>query len=166
LRRRQNQHASAVNLAWLLENWDAGATIAEIGEEMTKAASLTPTQPMLTADAYALVARIALSLSGLVAAATMAAALYIQIPSLRSAPATTIPAPHDTAQRWSKAIDEPEGEPVRIANPFDKSEVFEFPEGTSEAEARAAMTEMLMERARERYAQLDSQLHKRRGAGS
>ena len=133
---------------------------------MTKAASLTPTQPMLTADAYALAARIALWLSGLVAAVTMAAALYVQIPSLHSARATTIPAPHDTIQRWSKAIDEPEGEPVRIANPFDESEVFEFPAGTSEVEARAAMSEMLMERARERYAQVDSQLHKRRAAGS
>jgi hypothetical protein len=139
---------------------------------VTKTAPLAPTQPMLVADPYALAARIALWLSGLVAAVTMAGALYIQLPALRAAH-STVPAQHGTAhERWPTAMNEPEGvplpvaNPVRLANPFDGSEVFEFPEGTSDAEARAAMTEMLMERARERYAQLDSEPHKRQAAGS
>jgi hypothetical protein len=151
----------------------AGAAIAEIGDEMTKAASQTPTQPMAAADPYALTARIALWLSGLVASVTMAAALYMHVPSMRAARATTSPALHDTAQeRWSTATSEPEGEPVRvanpvrIANPFDASEVFEFPEGTSDAEARAAVAEALMKRAQERYAQLDSGVGKGGAAGS
>jgi hypothetical protein len=42
---------------------------------------------------------------------------------------------------------EPAGAPVRVANPFDSSEIFEFPYGTSEADAREAMAGFLMERA-------------------
>jgi hypothetical protein len=148
--------------------------IAEIGDAMTKAAPSGPTQPMITtADPYALAARIALSLCGLVAAVTMAAVLYIQLPSLRAKPAATSLASYESAQqRWSTAMSEPAGEPmgvanpVRIANPFDETEVFEFPAGTTDAEARAAMTEVLMERARERYVRLESQPHRREAAGS
>ncbi len=40
--------------------------------------------------------------------------------------------------------------PVRFANPFDESEVFEFPPGTSRAEARDKVADLLMRRARER----------------
>jgi hypothetical protein len=146
---------------------DAGAAIAEIGDEMTKAASQRPTQPMAAADPYALTARIALWLSGLVASVTMAAALYMHVPSMHTARATPSPALQDTAQEpWSTATSEPEGEPVRVANPFDASEVFEFPEGTSDAEARAAVAEALMKRAQDRYAQLDSRPGKGRAAGS
>ncbi len=42
---------------------------------------------------------------------------------------------------------EPVGAPVRVTNPFDSSEVFEFPYGTSEADAREAIAGFLMERA-------------------
>jgi hypothetical protein len=42
---------------------------------------------------------------------------------------------------------EPMGAPVRVANPFDSSETFEFPHGTSEADAREAIAGFLMERA-------------------
>jgi hypothetical protein len=41
-------------------------------------------------------------------------------------------------------------EPVRFANPFDRKEVFEFPAGTSKADARNAVAELLYERAQER----------------
>jgi hypothetical protein len=51
-----------------------------------------------------------------------------------------------------------EGEPVRFANPFDPKEVFEFPAGTSEAEARDAVAEMLMERAMERQGKFDARV--------
>jgi hypothetical protein len=40
--------------------------------------------------------------------------------------------------------------PVKFTNPFDANEVFEFPPGTSETEARDAVASMLLERARER----------------
>jgi hypothetical protein len=48
---------------------------------------------------------------------------------------------------------QPEGSPdlvVRFKNPFDASEVFEFPPGTSVAEARQSVAEVLLERARDR----------------
>lgn len=48
----------------------------------------------------------------------------------------------------------PPGEPVRFKNPFDHSEVFEFPPGTSPADARQAVAELLMARARDRHVQL------------
>jgi len=40
--------------------------------------------------------------------------------------------------------------PLRFANPFDPSEVFEFPAGTSEDVARQQVADTLLERARER----------------
>lgn len=43
-----------------------------------------------------------------------------------------------------------QGPPVRVKNPFDSSEVFEFPAGTTKAEARDAVAELLMQRALER----------------
>ena len=42
--------------------------------------------------------------------------------------------------------------PVRIVNEFDPAEVFEFPGGMSESEARQAAAELLLERARLRLA--------------
>jgi hypothetical protein len=50
--------------------------------------------------------------------------------------------------------------PVRIVNSFDKTEVFEFPAGTSKADARAAVADILMKRAlerRERFAARSTQ---------
>jgi hypothetical protein len=41
-------------------------------------------------------------------------------------------------------------EPLRYPNPFDASEVFEFPPGTSEVEARDAVADLLLQRARDR----------------
>jgi hypothetical protein len=43
-----------------------------------------------------------------------------------------------------------EGVPVRFSNPFDATEVFEFPPGTSRAEARDAVADLLSSRARDR----------------
>jgi hypothetical protein len=40
--------------------------------------------------------------------------------------------------------------PVRFRNPFDATEVFEFPAGTSDADARDAVAALLLKRAQER----------------
>jgi hypothetical protein len=40
---------------------------------------------------------------------------------------------------------------VRFANPFDAAEVFEFPPGTSEIDARNAVADLLLQRARDRH---------------
>lgn len=132
---------------------------------VTKAETVASTQ--ITADPMMLAARFALGLSCLVAVVTLAAAVYTYALSLSANRSPLQPlAQSESQSSWSTPIFEMDatdaGEPVVFANPFDKSEVFEFPEGTTEAEARAAVTEILMERARERYAQLDAASHKRR----
>jgi hypothetical protein len=47
-------------------------------------------------------------------------------------------------------LPEPKTSPVRVRNPFDLTEVFEFPPGTRQAEARETVAELLLERARHR----------------
>jgi hypothetical protein len=42
---------------------------------------------------------------------------------------------------------------VQIINPFDAAEVFEFPAGTSHAEGREKVAQILLQRARERQSQ-------------
>jgi len=56
------------------------------------------------------------------------------------------------------AADQP---PVRFTNPFDKTEVFEFPAGTTRAAARDAVAEILRERAQERLVQDTRTTHRR-----
>jgi hypothetical protein len=56
----------------------------------------------------------------------------------------------------------PVSEPVRVRNPFDRSEVFEFPAGTTPEAAKALMADTLLERARERQAEYDAKHPKRR----
>ena len=60
------------------------------------------------------------------------------------------------------AIPEPSVDPVRFANPFDTSEIFEFPAGTTETEAREAVADFLLERAMNRQARLDVKLSRMR----
>jgi hypothetical protein len=55
--------------------------------------------------------------------------------------------------------------PVLVRNPFDKREVFEFPPGTAAEEAKAAVADALLERARERQAEYDARHPKRRRSG-
>jgi hypothetical protein len=53
---------------------------------------------------------------------------------------------------------------VRVTNPFDKTEVFNFPAGTSETDAQLAVARLLMQRAQERqplWARSDHRLKKR-----
>jgi hypothetical protein len=54
---------------------------------------------------------------------------------------------------------EPESAPVRVKNPFDASETFEFPPGTSAAAARKSVANLLLERGRDR---LDQSVETRR----
>ena len=54
-------------------------------------------------------------------------------------------------------------EVMLIKNPFDRTESFEFPPGTNEAEAREAVAKLLMERAHDRLPLL-ADASRRRGA--
>jgi len=51
-----------------------------------------------------------------------------------------------------QVAESPPPEPVVVTNPFDKTEKFTFPPGTSKAEARDQMAAMLLQRAVERGA--------------
>jgi hypothetical protein len=67
-------------------------------------------------------------------------------------------APAVTTQAWVASpevapAEPPEGTAVQVRNPFDATEVFEFPPETTKAEARAATAELLLKRARERLDQ-------------
>jgi hypothetical protein len=97
----------------------------------------------------------ALSLSGMKYAAvsreqeipiTPAPGSIVQTTEPTPAPAPPTPAP--------AAEPEPESgpEPLHFRNPFDAAEVFDFPAGTSQDEARAAVAAILLERARSRAA--------------
>jgi|HubBroStandDraft_1064217.scaffolds.fasta_scaffold25637_1 hypothetical protein len=58
-----------------------------------------------------------------------------------AAPAPAMPAELQAAQM------------VRVTNPFDATEVFEFPAATTKTDAREAVAELLLQRARDRRAQ-------------
>jgi hypothetical protein len=68
----------------------------------------------------------------------------VAAPAAPEAPATPLPPQPEAAEIV----------PVRFTNPFDKTEVFEFPAGTSDIDARGAVAELLAQRARERHIQL------------
>jgi hypothetical protein len=65
------------------------------------------------------------------------------------------------------AVAEPRVEtvPVRYTNPFDSTEVFELPSGTSETEARRKVAELLAQRARERLNSWSATLHHQKKPG-
>jgi hypothetical protein len=104
--------------------------------------------------------RLALLLSAVaVASALLTAVTYIATTrTVQPAPiATSVvpsqPAPVIVARPPSPPPPAPSAEPaepVRFVNPFDRKEVFEFPAGTSKADARNAVAELLYERAQER----------------
>jgi hypothetical protein len=56
----------------------------------------------------------------------------------------------------------PPDPPVRVRNPFDATEVFEFPAGTTKAEARQKIAEALLQRAVDRRSQAQDRRRARR----
>jgi hypothetical protein len=79
------------------------------------------------------------------------AAGYALSGHLGSAGASRTSTSNSTAQReWTAVPGVSVGEPLRVANPFDASEIFEFPAGTSEADAHEAVAGFLIERATRR----------------
>lgn len=78
-----------------------------------------------------------------------------------AAPSPARPAP-ETRPAPPAAPDEPVQ--VQVTNPFDKTEVFNFPAGTSETDAQLAVARLLMQRAQERqplWAHSDHRLKRR-----
>jgi len=91
------------------------------------------------------------------AAAAVAGVIFAVIAYLSVEPAPVIatvavaaPAARPTDLRLRPNL--PAAPPVKLVNPFDPSETFEFPPGTSDAEARETAAALLLERARQRMA--------------
>jgi hypothetical protein len=131
--------------------------IIETRKDEPQSSSQTKSRPLsgdLTSARYYVVA---------IAAVAAAAATVFLLPQHNEKSAAV-----HTAQ-WRPLPDEaPEAEdfpeppntaslkPVRIRNEFDRSEVFEFPAGTSMQEARDQVAQLLLQRARERQLQPQS----------
>lgn len=95
--------------------------------------------------------RVLISIGVAVVAIVAGVFLYANGRSNDRATAATLTTPQRWMSESAPDIDlAGENEPVRFANPFDASEVFEFPPGTSESEARDAVSRILLQRARER----------------
>jgi hypothetical protein len=93
---------------------------------------------------------LALALAVALAGVTAGYAVYSYwkpVGSGRAPTSNVVVASIDDFQPEPMEMPEPADTPVRVANPFDSSEIFEFPHGTSEADARDAIAGFLMERA-------------------
>ena len=85
----------------------------------------------------------------------LAAAVLLAVAAITGAYALyTYAQPEDVSYvsqpQWAALQTDSVGEPLRVANPFDSTEVFEFPAGTSEADAQEAVAGFLIERASRR----------------
>ena len=76
-------------------------------------------------------------------------------PLARRLTAAQVGIPSASARTVQAQAPPQEALPVYFRNPFDATEVFEFPPGTSQAEARDAVADLLLKRARERLSALD-----------
>jgi hypothetical protein len=90
-----------------------------------------------------------------VAAMIKVAAFHRPITSLPASAIERAPVPAEPPAQTSKpaaGAKEPAiaDLPVKFANPFDRSEIFEFPPGTTRQEAREAVAQILIERAGKR----------------
>jgi hypothetical protein len=87
---------------------------------------------------------------GAVIAVAVVTGLVMYQPASVEPPAPALAMVSEPVRVQPAASPEPPPPPVKFANPFDRSEVFEFPAGTSKAEARRKVAELLLERAQER----------------
>jgi len=71
-------------------------------------------------------------------------------PSLAAPQAPAAVAP-PAAEPLQPADPQPATTPVRFKNPFDRSEIFQFPAGTSLEDARQSVADLLIQRARDRH---------------
>lgn len=101
-------------------------------------------RPSASSDSRARVALV-LCTSAAVALLAVGDASVVRVPAV--APVASVA--RTPIERRIVAV-KPPPPPVRFANPFDATEVFEFPAGTSKSAAREAVAKLLTERARGR----------------
>jgi hypothetical protein len=102
--------------------------------------------------------RKAISPAGLSVAVVMAVAGvvsgYTYLHGRGAGQSSAVAVTQSTQPQW--ATPKHQEEPVRFANPFDATEIFEFPADTTEAEAREAVAGFLIDRAMNRQARVES----------
>jgi hypothetical protein len=96
-----------------------------------------------------LIAVVAVVVAGL---GTTVLASFSSDPIAQMAPAPVAAATRPVIAPAPVAVELPAIPTVKFVNPFDASEIFEFPAGTSTDEARDHVATFLMERARHRHA--------------
>jgi hypothetical protein len=125
------------------------------------AAAIPPRRPLSTLSRFSTLG-LRLAAAAIVAIAAVVAIRYWPITrtpepaTTPAAPATITapvrgPAPHPAPEPPGTEFASTDPPPVRFANPFDSSEVFEFPAGTSYVEARDQVAQVLLARAKERH---------------
>jgi hypothetical protein len=150
-------------LARAAEEQQRAATVADSTPQATTTDSTLPSMPSQTTRTHnsASLAR------GALAGVAAGLVIVVAIASLSTARLTTVPKSSpppqtpklvaDAAPAAAPATPEPSqpavaaAQPLRFKNPFDKSEVFEFPAGTTLEEARASVADVLRQRAQDRH---------------
>jgi hypothetical protein len=110
-------------------------------------------------------ARVASALGIAVAVIALGSASHHAADRDSSPPAVRIKAPTSVAPVAPEPADS-QSSPVRFKNPFDASEIFEFPTGTSTAEARQSVAELLLQRARDRQSHPSAGMKRARRDGA
>lgn len=118
-------------------------------ENVEEPATSPAAQPAKPAKKSASPLKLSLRLS-LIAAIGVVGATYV-VTSSDGASQSTANTPQRIARaEWAAPQQSAESKPVRFANPFDADEVFEFPPGTTEIQARDAVADVLLKRAMSR----------------
>lgn len=150
-------------LAQAAEGQQRAAGVAESTPHLPTTDSTLPSMPSQTTSTHnsASLAR------GALAGVAGALVIVVAIASMSTARLTTeakpSPPPAETrrlvaatpvapaATEPAQPAAAPDAQPLRYKNPFDKSEVFEFPAGTTLEEARASVADLLKQRAQGRH---------------
>jgi hypothetical protein len=149
-------------LARAAEEQQRAATVADSTPQATTTDSTLPSMPSQTTRTHnsaslarGALAGVAAGLVIVVAIASLSTARLTTAP--KSSPPPQTPKLVAAAPAAAPATPEPSqpavaaAQPLRFKNPFDKSEVFEFPAGTTLEEARASVADVLRQRAQDRH---------------
>jgi hypothetical protein len=140
--------ALALTLVWLT------STPSFRGKDESSVASRAPTGTAAAANVV----------TTSVATTSAAAAVTAPVPAATAAAATSTTNPaapvptsnksssNSTRLPWAEPAPEASDAIVKYPNPFDPTEIFEFPPGTNRTDARQAVADLLLQRARERQA--------------
>lgn len=115
--------------------------LGQVDDQATSSAP-QPSKPAQSASPH----KLALPLS-LIAAVGVVGATYVVTSSDGATPSVANISQPMAQSEWAAPQQFAESEPVRFANPFDAEEVFEFPPGTTETQARDAVADVLLKRA-------------------